>query len=418
MTTADYHALLARHEAMRLRQSLLSSAPAASGARPARRNGPAAVADPYTDEGHDPVHDQWLITGRLPLVTPFDELIAHLYDAMFERHPYLRSLFPDSMDFQRAHLERAFHHLIENLHRPETLAAHCAALGRDHRRLGVRPAHLAVFEEALAEALRRSAGAGWTSELEGAWLRMLRCGVAAMVAGAEASAREPTYWNGQVTDHRLTRTATGTAVALLRVRPSEPYPYRAGQYASLESPLLPRTWRPYVIAGAPREDGGLEFHVRAAAPGGVGEALAVHTRPGDTLRLGPARGTMTPDDADLADRDVLIVAAGTGWATAKALLEDLAGRRAPGRTARLLLVARTRADLYDAEALGRLEARCPWLRVTLAPPGDLPVDEEWAASTAYVSGPPAMVEDTVRALTGLGLPAHRVHHNPRPPRSL
>ncbi|MCH0542163.1 flavohemoprotein [Streptomyces sp. MUM 203J] len=402
---------------MRLRQSLLSTGPAAPGARPPRRNGPAAVADPYADQGHDSARDQWVITEHLPLVTPFDQLIAHLYDAMFERHPYLRSLFPDSMDFQRAHLERAFRYLVENLHRPEALAVHCAALGRDHRRLGVRPAHLAVFEEALAEALRRSAGASWTPELEGAWLRMLRCGVAAMVAGAETATYEPTYWNGQVTEHRLAHAATGAAVAVLRVRPSEPYPYRAGQYASLESPLLPQTWRPYVIAGAPRADGELEFHVRAAAPGGVSEALAVHTRPGDTLRLGPARGTMTLDEADLAVRDVLIVAAGTGWATAKALLEDLAGRRAPGRTAHLALTARTRADLYDEEALGRLEARCPWLRVSLAPPGRPPVHEDWATSTAYVSGPPDMVEDTVRTLTVLGLPAHRVHHNPQPPGS-
>ncbi|GAA4792545.1 hypothetical protein GCM10023329_50710 [Streptomyces sanyensis] len=419
MTSADYHALLARQEAMHLRRSLLTAPAAPAPGRPSTRSGgPAAVADPYTGGGHDSAHDQWLITRRLPLVLPLDRLIAHLYDAMFERHPYLRALFPDAMDFQRAHLERAFRYLVENLHRPALVTAYCAALGRDHRRLGVRPAHLAVFEEALAQGLRRSAGAGWTPELEAAWLRMLRCGVAAMVAGAQAAAGEPTHWNAEVTGHRVHHTATGGTVAVLRVRPSEPYSHRAGQYASLQSPLLPQTWRPYALADAPRPDGELEFHVRAAGAGGVGEALALHTRTGDALRLGPARGTMTLDDADLAERDVLAVAAGTGWATAKALLEDLATRRIPGRAAHLLLVgARTRGDLYDAQALERLEARCPWLRVTCAAPGeDLPLHRGWAECTAYVSGPPSVVEDVLRTLTGRGLPAHRVHRDPRPPK--
>ncbi|MCQ6553211.1 globin domain-containing protein [Streptomyces sp. C10-9-1] len=418
MTTADYHALLARQEAMHLRKSLLTAPAAPAPGRPAPRAGtPSAVADPYSGGGHDSAHDQWLITRQLPLVLPLDRLIAHLYDAMFERHPSLRALFPDSMDFQRAHLERAFRYLVENLHRPVLVTAYCAALGRDHRRLGVRPAHLAVFEEALAQGLRRSAGAAWTPELEAAWLRMLRCGVAAMVAGAEAAAGEPTHWNAEVTGHRVHHTGGGT-VAVLRVRPSEPYAHRAGQYASLQSPMLPQTWRPYALADAPRPDGELEFHVRAAGAGGVGEALALHTRPGDTLRLGPARGTMTLDDADLAERDVLAVAAGTGWATAKALLEDLAARRVPGRAAHLLLVgARTRGDLYDAQALERLEARCPWLRVTCAAPGEeLPFHRGWADCTAYVGGPPSVVEEVLRTLTGHGLPAHRVHRDPRPPK--
>ncbi|MFD0385069.1 hypothetical protein ACFQ2B_31045 [Streptomyces stramineus] len=128
MTTVDatYHALLARHDAMRLRRRLLSPAqgPAdAAGARPA--------ADSY-----DGVADQRLIVQTLELVAPLDELIAHLYDAMFTQWPFLRSLFPESMEFQRKHLEQAFRYLIENLHRPEEVTATFTRLGRDHRKLG------------------------------------------------------------------------------------------------------------------------------------------------------------------------------------------------------------------------------------------------------------------------------------------
>ncbi|GHA92223.1 oxidoreductase [Streptomyces termitum] len=405
----EYHALLARQDAMRLRQRLLS---------PGRAAAPAATA-PAPAAGTVPgPRDQETIRRYLPLVTPFGELIEHLYRAMFEQHPYLRGLFPDSMEFQRAHLERAFWFLIENLDRPDEIAAFCGRLGRDHRKLGVRPAHFAVFEAALAEGLRRGAGPGWVPELEEAWLRMIRFAVDAMVAGAEGAVGEPVSWNATVTGHELRRPG----LAVLRVRTAEPFPYEAGQYASVESPALPHAWRPYSIACAPRPDGELEFHVRRTAPGGLSDVLVNRTRPGDALRLGPARGTAVLD-GDPA-RDVLLVAGGTGWATAKALVEELAARRPAGRTAHLFLCARTLDDLYDTAAVAELERGRPWLRVVPVVdgrPGDpaagSPAEAvarhgDWSGHVAYVSGPPAMVASVVERLAAAGTPAERLRHDP------
>ncbi|WP_234383414.1 globin domain-containing protein [Streptomyces dysideae] len=405
----EYHALLARQDAMRLRRQMLF---------PARPPSPTAVPAQVAGCSYDGGADQQTITRYLPLVTPFSDLIAHLYEAMFEGHPYLRGLFPDSMEFQRVHLERAFWYLIEHLDRPDEVAVFCARLGRDHRKLGVRPVHYEVFEAALAEALRRSAGERWTEALEQAWLRMLRFAVAAMVDGADEALAEPAYWNGTVTDHQLRRPD----LAVLRVRTAEPYPYRAGQYARLQSPLLPHTWRPYSLACAPRPDGELEFHIRCTGSGGVSEALVAHTRVGDPLRLGPAQGSMTLDDG--LTRDVLIVAGGTGWATAKALLEELALRRPPGGSTHLFLAARTLDDLYDTAALAESERGRPWLRVVPVigeGPGaaeDGTVADavarhgDWSRHHAYVSGPPAMVTAMVRRLTAMNLPADRIRHDP------
>ncbi|GAA3506993.1 globin domain-containing protein [Streptomyces showdoensis] len=408
-TTSDsydeYHALLARQDAMRLRQRLL----APSGAERPRDSG----------RSFEGAADRETILRTLPLVTPFSELIDHLYRAMFAEHPYLRRLFPGSMDFQRAHLEQALRYLIEHLDRPEEVTAFCTRLGRDHRKLGVRPVHFEVFEAALAEALRRSAGERWHRELERAWLRMVRFAVTAMVEGANRSLTEPASWNATVTEHRL--AAPGLAV--LRVRTAEPYPYRAGQFATIESPLLPHAWRPYSVARAPRPDGELEFHVRRTGPGGVSDALVTRTRVGDVLRLGPAQGAMTLDDGPAA-RDVLIVAGGTGWATAKALLDELALRRTPYRAARLFLGARTPADLYDTAALTELERRHAWLRVVPvigaghgAPGEDSLADAvtrhgDWSRHVAYLSGPPAMVTAVAGALLETGVPAGRVLHDP------
>ncbi|MFR9788170.1 globin domain-containing protein [Streptomyces sp. MB22_4] len=409
----DYHALLARRDAMRLRQQLLSP----SGRPETGTGGPWADARRGREQPYDGTADQLVITRHLPLVTPFAGLIEHLYDAMFERHPYLRSLFPDSMEFQRVHLERAFWYLIEHLDRPQEVADFCARLGRDHRKLGVQPVHFEVFEHALAEALRRSAGARWTEEMEQAWLRMLRFAVGAMVDGAADALAEPPYWNGTVTAHEL----RGPDLAVLRVRTAEPFPYAAGQYTRLQSPLLPLTWRPYSIACAPRPDGELEFHVRRTGPGGVSDALVTRTRVGDPLRLGPAQGSMTLDGDP--SRDVLIVAGGTGWATARALIEELS-RRPLRRSTHLFVGARALDELYDTAALSRLEKNCSWLRVVPVigeGPGaadDASVADavcraaDWSGHTAYVSGPPMMVTATVYGLTALALPPDRIHHDP------
>ncbi|MFD7630458.1 globin domain-containing protein [Streptomyces sp. NPDC059851] len=399
-----YHALLARQDAMRLRRQLMAPTRQPAAARP----------DP---DSYDGAADQRLITSNLPLVSPCGELIDRLYDAMFEHHPYLRGLFPDSMAFQRTHLEQALRHLIDNLHQPEELAAFCARLGRDHRKLGVRPVHYEVFEAALVEALRGCAGAGWSDELEQAWLRMLRLAVAAMVAGAERALAEPPYWNAVVTGHRL----CGPDLAVVRVRTAEPYPYRAGQYAHLQTPLLPHAWRPYSMASAPRPDGELEFHVRSDGSDDVVEALVTRTGTGDPLRVGPARGAMTVDAA--SGRDVLVVAAGTGWATAKALLEELERGPRPRRT-HLFLGAGTLDDLYDTQALTVLRERCPWLRVVpvigegAAGTDCAPVVEavsrsgDWSRHLAYVSGPPAMVSAAVRQLAAMAVPPERILHDP------
>ncbi|KJY25796.1 globin domain-containing protein, partial [Streptomyces sp. NRRL S-495] len=190
-TTAEYDRLIARHHAMRLRRQILAPAPPFPAA-PEDPPPPPGGADGY--DGYDGAADQRLILRDLTLVTPFGALIDHLYACMFRRRPFLRALFPESMAFQQAHLERMFGYLVERLHRPAELADTLTRLGRDHRKLGVRPVHYEAFEEALREAIRHRAGARWHAGLEAAWVRMLRFAVRSMVAGAEAALTEPPSW--------------------------------------------------------------------------------------------------------------------------------------------------------------------------------------------------------------------------------
>lgn len=424
MSAADktYHALLARHDAMRLRRQLLSP-----GGGPDADHG-SGFGNP-AGQPYDGAADQRIIMRHLDLVTPFEELIAHLYQALFTRHPSLRSLFPATMEFQQAHLARAFWYLLENLDKPEQVVATFNQLGRDHRKLGVRPAQYAAFEAALCEALRIRAGEHWTEELEQAWVRMLRFGVTAMVQGADAALREPPCWQATVTGHRL----IGPDLAVLRVRPHEPFPHRAGQYTALESARLPHTWRSYYLAGVPGREGELELHVRCTGPGGVSEALVHHTAVGDRIQLGPPKGNLRLDEKPVDE--LLLVAWDTGWAAMKALLQELDGRArtAPGMPrVRLFLGADALSDLYDTEYLTGLERRRPWLTVipvTGTAQGEDVYGELVRAVTrsgpsaggrALLAGPPAMVQTVTAALAHAGLPAERVLHDllPAGPRDL
>lgn len=405
MTASDmtYHTLLARHDAMRLRRQLLSPAAEA-------RRGRESLAEPY-----DGAADQAVILRHMEAVAPIEELIRDLYRSLFGRHPSLRTLFPADMAFQQEHLGRAFHYLIEHLGRPERITETFTRLGRDHRKLGVRQAHYAAFEEALCEALRARAGERRSTELEDAWRRMLRLGVTAMVRGAEEALHEPPCWRATVMDH----WTHGPHHAVLRVRPHEPFRYRAGQYASVETARLPHTWRPYYLAPAPGPDGDLELHVRRTGPGGVSEALAHHTAPGDELRIGPPRGNLTL--ADEPTGGLRLVCWDTGWAAMKALLRELDARPRP---VRLLLGTETPADLYDAACLSTIEHRRPWL--TVIPVTDSPSPEAGYGRLALqaaaggplpddrvlLCGPAAMARAVTAALTRAGLPADRIHHDP------
>ncbi|MFB8237948.1 globin domain-containing protein [Kitasatospora purpeofusca] len=420
-TAGEYDRLIARHHAMRLRRQILAPAPSFPAA-PEDPPSPPGGADGYG--GYDGAADQRLILRDLALVSPFGELIDHLYACMFRRRPFLRALFPESMEFQQAHLERMFDYLVERLHRPAELADTLTRLGRDHRKLGVRPVHYEAFEEALREAIRHRAGARWHAGLEAAWVRMLRFAVRSMVAGAEAALTEPPYWQATVVGHERRRHD----LAVLRVRTGEPYPYRAGQYGTVEHPALPHTWRQYSMGCAPRADNELEFHVRRTGPGGVSAALVGSTAVGDRLRLGPPRGSLMPEDDA---RDLLLVAGGTGLAPMKAIVERLVEHRPRGQRVHLFVGARNRDELYDWPALAELGLRKPWLELVpvtedagaegtaggpYAPGGRLAEAvgraADWSEHRVCVSGPAGLVDEVRTRLAAAGLPAARIHHDP------
>ncbi|MFI2370120.1 globin domain-containing protein [Streptomyces sp. NPDC018833] len=343
-----------------------------------------------------------------------DRVTSYFYALLFVRHPELRSLFPVAMDSQRDRLLKALLTAAEHMDNAAVLTDYLRHLGRGHRKYGTQPAHYPAVGEALVGALTKYATTTWDAETEAAWIRTYTTISQIMIdAAAEDEQHAPAWWDAEVVSHEL-RTPD---IAIVTVRPDQPYKFLAGQYASLETPWWPRIWRHYSFAGAPRADGLLSFHIKAVPAGWVSNALVHHARPGDVLRLGPPAGSMTVDHT--TDNGLLCLGGGTGIAPIKALVEDVAthGER---RTVEVFYGARSDHDLYDIDTMLRLQQAHPWLSVRPVVDDqaqfpsavrDLGRYGPWHGFDAYLSGPPGMIRSGVHALRGIGIPFDRIRHD-------
>lgn len=348
-----------------------------------------------------------------------DELGSLFYGWLFRIAPETRELFPVTMELQRTRLLRALVHVVQMVDRPDELSIFLRQLGRDHRKFGVIGEHYDKVGEALLGAIREIAGPNlWTAEVEDAWTGAYDL-VAQIMREAADAERGPAVWMGRVMEHRR----ISQDLAVVRVQTSQPVPYLAGQYVSVETPQRPRMWRSMSPANAPGPDCVLEFHVRTVPGGWVSRAIVSHARVGDVWRIGPPMGQMTLDPRSRSD--LLMVAGGTGLAPARAIIEQLIVEGTDRKVA-LFVGGRTWSDLYDIEALRRSAQENPWLSV-------VPVVEDdgrqhgaetgtvgevvarygaWADREITVSGSPPMVRSTVSAMLDAGTPFLNIHYDP------
>ncbi|MFF6780970.1 globin domain-containing protein [Streptomyces sp. NPDC012510] len=342
-----------------------------------------------------------------------DKVTSYFYALLFVQHPELRSMFPPAMDAQRDRLLKALLTAAEHIDNTPVLVDYLQNLGRGHRKYGTQAEHYPAVGECLIGALSRYAKSSWDDETEAAWVRAYTTISQVMIDAAAADElRSPPWWLAEIVSHEL-RTPD---IAVLTVRPNQPYPFLAGQYTSLETPWWPRIWRHYSFASAPRSDGLLSFHVKAITAGWVSNALVHRARPGDVLRLGPPAGSMTVDHTSAGG--LLCLGGGTGIAPIKAIVEDVAehGRHRP---VEVFYGARTGQDLYDLDTLLRLQQSNSWLEVRpvvdrhglLQLPDAIRDHGPWNEYDAYLSGPPGMIRSGVDALKGAGIPTARIRHD-------
>jgi NAD(P)H-flavin reductase/hemoglobin-like flavoprotein len=357
-----------------------------------------------------------------------DQVPLFFYSSLFLMHPETRDLFPASMATQRDRLVRALGKVISNVDELDSVVPVLQQLGRDHRKFGATPAHYPAVGKALLGTLEEFLGEHWTPELAADWTAAFGVVSKVMIDAAEAAAADsPPWWDAEIVSHEQRIVD----VAVLHLRPNYRLPYRPGQAISLETPVRPRLWRFYSPANMPAEDGLIELHVRSVDGGPVSGVLVQSTSVGDTVRLGsPVGEGLTLDPGSTSD--LVLIAGGTGLAPMKALIGQVAAEGGK-RQVHLYWGARWSFELYDLEALRKLEAEHDWLHVVpcvsvdttyegvrdTAVGGALAAWPEQAGITTgggpwpdreiYLCGSPGMVRASLDALRDAGVPRSRVH---------
>ncbi|GAA4600304.1 NAD(P)H-flavin reductase [Actinoplanes octamycinicus] len=361
---------------------------------------------------------QRLLSTSLTFAGGVDEVAERLWRALLQAQPDLLTALPGSVDSQRRQLARAITWLVHRLDDPPAVVAGAGQVGAVLAECGVQWSQLHLVGAALAEAMRAGMPPGtWRQDFDQAWRWTWQHVYEWIVHGGTLIAYQPTVWETEVVGHDLRRPD----LAVVRLRPFLPMPYRPGQYARVEVGAVPGVWRPYSLAGAPQVDDVIELHVRAKTETGVSGTLVHGTRPGDRVRIGRPEGEMgLPAEPG---RGVLMIAGDTGVAPMKAMLAELAAVR-DTRPAVLFWGVRNLGELYDIESLTALARQAP--RATVVPvvaegnPGPyasgLVTDAvaaygEWSRHEVYLAGPPLMLAATSIALRQLGVDPARIHHD-------
>ncbi len=344
-----------------------------------------------------------------------DQLAQRFYSNLFASQPELRELFPAGMEAQRSRLVTALIRVVGSADSQEDLEAFLAGLGRDHRKFGVITEHYAPLGSALVLAFRQELGEQWTRRHEKAWIQAYDTMAMIMTGSAERDAvMWPAWWDAEVVFHRRLLDD----LAIIQARPHTDFPYRPGQYCYVMSPRRPKMWRALSLASAPRDDGLVEFHVRAVGAGWVSSALVWRTEAGDVLRLG------APQGYDLAnprsERDLLCIAGGVGIAPILAGLQELE-QRLDGRRVHVFYAGRDRDSLYALPHLESIGVR--YRRLTVVPvvspegPEDRSPDlmgnivsayGDWRQHDVYLAGPTPMVQAALTRLREQQIPEGQI----------
>jgi len=215
----------------------------------------------------------------------------------------------------------------------------------------------------------------------------------------------------------LEHVSPDVARVVLRLPPGAEFRYHPGQYIDILAQGGLR--RSYSIANAHAAGNQIELHVRRIPGGTMSDYWFGQAKANDLLRLQGPLGTFFL--RDVAGRDLLFLATGTGIAPVKAMLEGLLVTDPELRpdSTRVYWGGRSPPDFYwnfsgvgteyrFVRVLSRpydgwTEARGHVQDVLLAERPDL------HRSTVYACGSDLMVRDSRRVLVDAGLPERRFH---------
>jgi naphthalene 1,2-dioxygenase ferredoxin reductase component len=204
----------------------------------------------------------------------------------------------------------------------------------------------------------------------------------------------------------------------LAIEDGGPFGFRAGQYAQIE--FAPNLRRFYSMASMPAEEP-LVFHLRSPAAGETSSYVASQLKPADRVQVSGPMGSAYLRDWHAGP--VLLVAGGSGLAPMLSILRSLLARDAGARVM-LYIGVRGERDIYREPMLAGLAATHGNFsyEIVLSEPDSgtkrrqgqvheaVARDLADATSyTAYLAGPPAMVDAAGRLLLGRGVQRPDLH---------
>jgi len=345
----------------------------------------------------------------------------YFYSHIFVSHPEVRAMFPLSMADQRDKFVSALGRIVSHADRIEQDADFLRHLGRDHRKYAVVAEHYDAVGASLCATLKHFLGSAWDEDLAAQWTAAYQVIARIMVEAAEISSEtNPDWWDAEVVSlERRTMDLT-----LLTLRPRRAFDFLPGQSVSMEIPQRPRQWRYFSPANAPRRDGSIDLHVQQIDGGQVSTAVVRSLKIGDHVKLGaPVGERLTRRAGD--QRDLLMVAGGTGLAPLRSVVEQIDQEWQRSRTAprvHLLHGVRMPWHLYDRPWLRDLAQSRPWFDYTEVVSDDpsypgtrgkigaVAARQALYERTAMVCGGPQMVAHTLERLTAAGMHPEQIKY--------
>ncbi|MDO5670059.1 MAG: FAD-binding oxidoreductase [Corynebacterium sp.] len=301
-----------------------------------------------------------------------DAVQQRLYQDVLES----RQVFPISLLHTHLELAAACAWVLERTPAtgevPQEVLDRLQGLGRDHRRHGFPAEIYPAFAVALSHGLH---SLDFPQADAAAQVLETVCTVMAAAAqDADHQGLAPAFSAEVLEVQRRTRH-----LSVVRLEAGVPIPYRAGQHLPVTTSYLPGVWRMFSPALPSNEFGQVEFHIRMLEGSDISQLMAT-PKPGDYWLFGQPRGTLQLT----GERDVLMIAHGTGLAPLRAMLYDMLTWEHRPRV-HLFFAAEYPGELYDLMGLWNLAIFSHWLSVV--PVVQHEKDPWWVGATEHSRAP-------------------------------
>ena len=215
----------------------------------------------------------------------------------------------------------------------------------------------------------------------------------------------------------LDKLAPDVIKVILRLPPNTIFNFIPGQYIDVIGPGGIR--RSYSLANAPKAGNSLELHIREVENGAMSQYWFNQSAVNDLLRLYGPQGTFFL--RNIAKRDLIFLATGTGFAPVKAMLEALPSLAADQQPASITVMwgARHEHDLYfDVAGLPGIQKYIPVLsRAEATWKGERGYIQDALLrhifdlrnGAVYACGSDAMIHSAKSTLTAAGLPSQHFY---------